>query len=479
MSPPIADVLLSSPAVGRVCDALAGRDDVWMVGGAVRDAALEREVVDVDLAVAGDERAVAWEVAERGRGHAFELSAEFGTWRALSVDEGWHVDVTRLRAPTIEDDLLLRDFTANSIAVPAGSPEAVPIDPANGLRDIDLRLLRAASPASFVDDPLRILRAARFAAELGFRLEDGTVRLARDTASRAGDPAGERQLAELRLMLSSPDPIRGLEALDELGGTPAVLPELEGLRGVAQNPNHHLDVHGHTLEVLRRLMALEEDLSEVAGDRAPELDELLGEPLADGFTRGEALRLGALLHDAGKPATRDDSRGYVTFIGHDHVGAEIADRFAARMRASRDLRRYVRGVTLHHLRLGFLAGERPLDPRRVHEYLRATEPVSADVTLLTVADRLSARGEGPIASPEMVQAHLDLAGEMLAAALDRRRDGPPRSPVPGDELAAAIGIEPGPELGRLLGEIEAAVFAGEVSGRDDAVELARRLAATE
>ena len=245
------------------------------------------------------------------------------------------------------------------------------------------------------------------------------------------------------------------------------------MKGIEQNPNHHLDVHGHTIEVLRRLMELESDLERVAGERAGDLREMLAEPLADSFTRGEALRFGALLHDIGKPATRDQAGGYITFVGHDHVGAGMVEALSERLKASRALTAYLRGVTLHHLRLGFLTAERPLPPRRIHEYLLATEPVSADVTLLTVADRLAARGQGPIAAPEMIRAHVELAGEMLAAALDRRRDGPPRSPIAGDELAEALGIEPGPELGRLIGEVEAGVYAGEVSGPDDAVTVAR------
>lgn len=475
MSDRIADQLAASPAAAAAREALGERDGAWVVGGAVRDAASGRQVVDVDLAVADGEADAARAVAKAAGGHAFELSAEFGTWRAVAPDEGWHLDVTRLRGATIEEDLRGRDFTVNAVAVPLGDLAAAPIDPTGGLADAENRVLRAASDASFDDDPLRILRAARLAAELGLELEERTVALAREAASRAGEPAGERQLQELRLLVSAPDPLRGLVALDELGATGAVLPEVETMRGVVQNPNHHLDVLGHTVEVLRQLLELEGDLGRVAGDRAGELEELLAEPLADGFTRGRALRFGALLHDVGKPATRDDSRGFVTFIGHDHEGAQIVSEICRRLKASRALEAYLRGVTLHHLRLGFLAGEQPLAPRRVHEYLRATEPVSADVTLLTVADRLSARGEGPIASPEMVNAHLELAGEMLAAALDRRRDGPPRSPIPGDELAAELGIEEGPELGRLLGEIEAAVYAGEVTGREGAVAFARKL----
>jgi poly(A) polymerase len=127
------------------------------------------------------------------------------------------------------------------------------------------------------------------------------------------------------------------------------------------------------------------------------------------------------------------------------------------------------------LRLGFLVHEMPLPPRRVHEYLRATEPVAADVTLLTVADRLSARGSGPFATEEAIEAHLGLARQMLAAALDWRRDGPPAPLLPGDELAAELGIAEGPELGELIAELEAARYAGEVGSREEAVAWARAL----
>ena len=146
-----------------------------------------------------------------------------------------------------------------------------------------------------------------------------------------------------------------------------------------------------------------------------------------------------------------------------------------RLRASGKLTRHLQALTLHHLRLGFMVHEKPLPPRRVHEYLRATEPVAADVTLLTVADRLSARGGGPFATEEAIQAHLDLARQMLDAALDWHRDGPPAPLLRGDELASELGIAPGPELGDLMAELEAAQYAGEVSTREQAIERARRL----
>jgi putative nucleotidyltransferase with HDIG domain len=234
-------------------------------------------------------------------------------------------------------------------------------------------------------------------------------------------------------------------------------------------------VHGHTLAVLERTLEVERDLDRFAGERAAEARELLDEPLADEMSHRTALRFGALLHDIGKPATRGEHGGNVTFIGHDGVGAEIVGGICRRLRASRRLTTHLRGLTLHHLRLGFMVHEAPLPARRVHEYLRATEPVAADVTLLTVADRLSARGSGPFATEEAIEAHLSLAREMLAAALDWRRDGPPEPLLRGDELAAELGVDPGPELGDLLAELEAAQYAGEIGTREEAVQRARAL----
>ena len=446
--------------------------DGWIVGGAVRDAALGRPVRDVDLAVDGSPREVAKALAGEGGGHAFELSREFETWRAVERRGGWQVDVTPLRGAGIESDLALRDFTVGAIAVPLREGE--PIDPHGGLDDLEARVVRAVGERSFADDPIRLLRAARLGADLDAEIEPRTMAHGRAEAGRAGEPAGERRLAELRNLLATDDPLRGLALLDQLGVTPFLLPEVEAMKGVEQNPNHHLDVHGHTLAVLDRLLEVEENLERYAGPRAPEVADLLVESLADGMTRRDALRFGALLHDIGKPATRQEIGGRVTFIGHDEVGAEMVGDLCRRLRASRRLTRHLQSLTRNHLRLGFMVNERPLPARRVYDYLRATEPAEVDVTLLTVADRLAARGQGPTATDEMIQGHLELAREMIAAGLDWRREGPPAPLVRGEQLAAALGIPPGPQIGRMLSEIEAAQYAGEVTSEEEAIALARR-----
>jgi putative nucleotidyltransferase with HDIG domain len=464
--------LAAAPVVEATRQALGDGDPAWIVGGAVRDALLGHEVTDLDLAVAGDPGEAARAIAQQIGEYAFELSAEFGTWRVAASGYGWQIDITALRGGSIEADLAERDFTIGAVAVPLAGGES--IDPYAGLTDLADKRLRAVGEASFIADPLRLLRAARLAAEMDLEVEPRTVALARAAAARAADPAGERQLAELRQLMGGPDPLRGLRLLDELELTAVVLPEVAGLQGVEQGPNHHLDVYDHTIAVLEHTLEVERDLERFAGERAAEVEALLEEPLADEVSRRTALRFGALFHDIAKPQTRAERDGFVGFRGHDQVGADVIGGICKRLRASRRLTRHLQALALHHLRLGFLIPEMPLPPRRVHAYLRATEPVAVDVTLLTVADRLSARGKGPIASPEMVSAHLRLAREMIAAGLDWRREGPPEPLLRGDEVAAELGIEPGPELGSALAELEAAQYAGEVTDRRGALEHLRR-----
>ena len=228
--------------------------------------------------------------------------------------------------------------------------------------------------------------------------------------------------------------------------------------------------------MLKQLIELERRLSEVFGpEQAARLDELLAEPLGDELTRAQALRFGALLHDIGKPATRDVlASGRVTFMGHDRLGEQMVAELSRRLRTSERFARFVGGLTRHHLVLGFLVHERPLDAVKAYRYLRRTAPVEVEVTVLSCADRLATRGRR---ADEATKAHLELAREVMSAALDWREQGPPRVPVRGDELARELGIEPGPELGRLLAELEEAAYAGEASTREQAIALARRLTA--
>lgn len=456
----------------------------WVVGGAVRDRALRRPLPeDIDVVIDGDVAAAARALVAHTRragsnAACFSLSEQFGGWRVVSADGGWQVDLEPLRGGSLEADLLLRDFTVNAIAEPLGGGAA--IDPLGGLDDLAVGSLRAASPSVFQDDPLRVLRLARIVIELGLRPERTTLRLAATGAGGLRRVAPERVFAELCRIVDSPEAVRGLTLLGELGATAVVLPEIERLHGVEQSHFHHLDVYDHTIEVLTQVITIQRDPAAVIGDRhAPGARGLLAAGLADGLTRGSALRWGALLHDIAKPATRAVRArdGRVTFVGHDQLGARSAREMLRALRASERLCAHVSALVADHLRLGFLVHEpQPLARRTVYDYLRATGPVAVDVTLLSVADRLATRG---VEAEHAIEAHLRVAREMLGDALRWHEQGPPTPLLRGDVLAAELGIVPGPRLGQLLEELMAAQYAGEVVDRDQALAYARRLLASE
>jgi poly(A) polymerase len=277
----------------------------------------------------------------------------------------------------------------------------------------------------------------------------------------------------LRRLVTADRVLDGLALADRLGLIAAVLPELDRLRDVEQSHFHHLDVYGHTLEVLREQLRLEAGLEEVFGPLTPGLRAVLDEPLADELTRMQALRFGALFHDMAKPETRRvRAGGSVSFIGHDAVGEGMVAELCRRLRTSARLASFLGSLTRHHLVLGFLVHERPLDRRVVYRYLRTCEPVEIEVTVLSCADRRATRGRNAEAA---IAAHLDLAYEVMEPALAWRRDGAPKPPLRGDELARELRIERGPELGRLLEAVREAVFAGDVQDRDQAVAYARAL----
>lgn len=478
---------MSAQALEIVRSALEGRR-AWLVGGAVRDRLLGRSGADLDVVLDGDPgegaRAIALAAKRAGTPVAcFALSEEFGAWRVVALADrrsprstiggAWQVDVEAMRGDSLEADLRLRDFTVNAIAEPLAGGE--PLDPLGGLGDLDAGRLRVAGSDAFKDDPLRVLRLVRVAVELELEPESEAIVAARAQAPRLEQISPERVFLELQRIVACAQALRGLELMSELGATRIVLPELEALRGVEQSRFHHRDVYGHTLEVFERTVELTANTSDsepvdaLGEERRAPVIELLSEPLADGMTRGQALRWAALLHDAAKPATRSvrvlDRR--VTFLGHDIRGAELARDVLGGLHASVRLREHVAAMVRHHLRLGFLVHEtQPLVRGTVYDYLYACEPVEVDVTLLSVCDRLATRGAK---AEQAIAAHVDLARRMLDDALRWHQTGAPKPLLRGDQLARELGIPPGPRVGELLAALVRAQYTGEVSTCEQAL----------
>jgi len=465
---------MSEPAGGplELAREVLGGERCWIVGGAVRDELRGAPPsADLDLVTGADVGRAARALARAARGAAFPLSDEFGAWRVVGREHRWQVDLGPLRGDSIEADLALRDFTVNAMARPLRGGGL--IDPLGGAADLAAGRLRLAGPQAIAADPLRALRLVRLACELGLRPDEAARAAARGGARGLEHVAGERVYLELRRVLASECPADGMRLALELGAAAAVLPELAALRGVSQSRYHHLDVLDHTLEVLECMARIEADPAAAFGaEHAPAVAALLATPLADEMTHGLALRFAALLHDIAKPQTRavwEDGR--VGFPGHDLAGGEVARTVLTRLHAAERMRAFVEALTRTHLRLGFLVREAPLAGEVLYDYLDACDRVAADVTVLSVADRLATRGEGQERS---IERHLALAQAVIDDALRWQLGGRPPALVDGRRLIDALGLEPGPLVGELLAAIEREAFAGRLHTPQDALAFAAR-----
>ena len=445
--------------------------DAWVVGGGLRDALTGRAVADVDIVVAGDPEAAAKALSRAHGASRFQLSRDFGAWRLTGGTLPWQVDVMPVLGGTLDEDLSRRDFTVNALAMPVtGDP--VIIDRHGGLADLDAGRLALVSPAALEADPVRVLRLARIAHQLGFAVDPSARDAARRAAPAVRSAPGERVMEEFARIICAGDPVAVIDTLDSLGGLAALVPELDDCRGVDQSEYHHLDVLGHTMEVLGNVVAIERDPEAIFRGNAPVVAASLAQPLADDLARGQALRITALLHDMAKAATRGVTpEGRVTFIGHDQMGADMADGLMRHLRTSNRLRDFVVHGVRQHLVLGFMVHRQPLSLVQQDRFLRRVAPDPVEAIVLSVADRLVT--DGPRTTPIQITRHLALARELLAAHVAIGAREPIRSAIDGAELAQMLGRRPGPWVAEILIAIREQMLMGRLDDRASTERFAR------
>jgi putative nucleotidyltransferase with HDIG domain len=427
----------------------------YLVGGAVRDALLGRELYDLDLAVGGDAPAFARALADLLGGSYVLLDAERATARvALSEGPVRVIDVAALRGETIEADLAERDFTIDAFAVPLAAARAAIIDPHRGRLDWGKRLIRLVSDHALTDDPLRMLRAVRLAVQLDFRIEDGTAEAIRRQARLINEASPERQRDEITRALATPRAAQALRLMDSLGLLEQVFPEVTAGRGVAQPKEyHHWDVFDHAIETVA---ALDFMLAEQAPRRArearfwraqrdafdiaaPGLRAYLSEEPSEGRPRAVLLKLAGLLHDVAKPETRaPDADGRIRFFGHADIGAKTARSVLRRLRFSRHEAELVATMVEEHLRPGQLTqGDLPTR-RALFRFFRDTGEAADGILLLSLADGLAARG--PRMPLDAWRGHVAYIAHVFARRSEDEGIVRPRRLLTGEEVMAALAV---------------------------------------
>jgi poly(A) polymerase len=462
-------------ALARLCDLSGPARPVWLVGGALRELLSGRPAADLDVAVGGG-------ALDLGRRLAGALGARFvvldagrGAGRIVGGAGAPTLDLVDLRAPTLDGDLRARDFTVNALAVALEAllrdGRAPVLDPTGGLADLGERVVRPCAVSAIADDPLRALRGVRLALRPGWRLHPSAEAAIAAAAPRVAAVAPERLRTELAGILATPVAGVGLRTLDRLGVVPVLLPESRAMRQTVQPLPHRFDVWEHSLRTVEGVDALLGDLDALA-PWGPALREHLAEALGDGLTRREVLKLAALLHDVAKPETRAEAAGRVRFIGHDAVGATRAGSIAERLRLSRRASRVLERLVAEHLRPMHLAQAGEITRRARFRFFRALGDEARDLLLLALADAAALDGDSPLAvwaGPGGAVVRALMAG--LDAEVAARAEPPL---LRGEEVMAAFGLPPGPEVGRLLALAREAQGLGVVRTGAEALAYLRR-----
>lgn len=427
------------PLASSVGELFAGAGfEVALVGGWVRDALLGRGGAEDDIDVATSARPEQTEQLLRGWADAvWTVGQAFGTIAARK--DGTTLEITTYRTErydpasrkpavaygdSLTGDLRRRDFTVNAMAVRLPAQQFV--DPFDGLVDLAARVLRTPGTPqeSFTDDPLRMMRAARFAAQLGFRVDPAVVAAMTEMAERIEIVSAERVRDELTRLLCSPHPRIGLELLVRTGLADHVLPELPALRLEIDEHHRHKDVYEHSLTVLEQAMGLEDRIDEGGPDLV--------------------VRLAALLHDIGKPRTRRfEPGGGVSFHHHEVVGARLVRRRLSALRYPKQVVEDVARLTELHLRFhGYSGGE--WTDSAVRRYVRDAGPLLSRLHVLTRADSTT-RNRRKAAALQRAYDDLERRIDELAEQEELARIRPD---LDGNQIMAILGVPPGPVVGQ-------------------------------
>lgn len=459
----------------------------YFVGGFVRDWLLGRETADVDIAVAGDALKVAQKVATVLKGKYVVLDEANRVARVVVTEEGerWHLDFSSFPV-RIEEDLARRDFTINAIAVEIDQwsqtvDDSILIDSYGGRGDLREGRIRAVSDDIFKADAVRLLRAARLAAELGFTIDSQTEALIRRHCQLIATVPGERVREELLRLLALPVAGDFMDYMDKLGLLTHIIPELTESKGVKQPKEHFWDVFDHSIETVRTVEYLLRERDWRYGKESLLAMAPWSEALREHFTqevskdsyRKMMLKLAGLLHDIAKPKTKTiDDKRKMHFLGHAKEGAAIASTVLERLRFSGKEVELVETLVYHHLRPVQMTSKELPTHRAIYRYFRDTEGAGIDILFLALADYLATHG--PNLDLAEWRSHCQLIGYILGEYFREKVVPLPRL-LNGHDLMKTFGLTPGKKIGRLLEAVREAQAAGEIATREEALALVHRV----
>lgn len=452
---------------------------LYLVGGYIRDALLGRtakDYKDFDFMVMPADSAqdqtqplpaisFAKELADKFQGHFVLLDESNDTARVV-MDNSEYFDFAGCVGGTIESDMARRDFTINALACDLSSSNQI-VDLVSGIPDLKTKTVRVVKEQSFIDDPLRLLRAFRFAATLGFEIDPQTLEYIRKHCSLISNVSAERITSEMFIMLEADECKKQIVTMGQIGLLEEIFIELKATRRVTKNAFHHLDLFDHSVEALVQCEQSMRELPDWAKER-------MREPLAQGVSRLAATKLASLLHDIGKPETwviNDD--GKHTFIGHDKLGAEMCEPLAKRMKWAKPVERLIEKLVRWHLRPGHLFQQGIPTDKAKYRFYRTIGEELPELILLALADFRSTCGPGLQDGRREAEQNLFelLSNYSVYEVVNKKED----RLLDGTDLMAILDLSPGPVVGQLLEDLLEAQTLGEIKDKEQAASLARKL----
>ena len=445
----------------------------YVCGGTVRDLLLKRPFRDVDVVLPERVFTAAQSFHTKIDAPYFVLDRDRQVARVVCGGGNW--DFSGFRNHTIEGDLRKRDFTINALAIlwedfyPDQSLDKL-IDPYSGLNDLKQKIIRVVAPDSLAEDPLRMLRAFRIQAELHFQLDPSVLEQIEQLHALIRNVAEERITEELHRIFQQPDSHRAWQAIGKTSLFDSMFPEMQPMKGCEQGGYHHLDVWQHTVDALMYFEDLLLRIEEFFPDQASFLQEYLsGSPGT--LDRKQILKWSVLLHDIGKPATRElKEKGRWRFHGHDHAGADMADKLLQRMKFARKDIQLISLMVEHHLRpLNLFNAE----DRDYYRFFRVAGQEAIGLILMAYGDMNSARG--PLADPARMDEYRSLMADLIRFYRDEYYPAVSTPElIKGRDLMVVLQLKPGPLMGQVLKEVRESQLMGHLRTREEALEFASK-----
>lgn len=439
-------------------------EEIYLVGGSVRDFAMDKTSLDRDLIVAGvDARDFAIRIAEFFNAVFVPLDEVNRIYRVVLPDKINYFDITNPVEGSIDKDLARRDLAVNAVAVNLSTMEIV--DKFNGLNDILNKQLNSVSEKNFIDDPLRILRAFRFMSVLGFKMSDELMCIIKKHINLLNLPAVERINYELLKLFGGNFAYDTLLSLDNTGGLEVLFPFVSELKRVPPNTHHHLDLFYHSLETVRQIQLLYLNAEK-------EVQSHLEEVSFGAHPRLAFLKLAGFMHDIGKFSTWsiEEETGRHRFIKHDDAGAKLAVPFLKKMNFSNKQIDYLTSMIKNHMYPSQVISAPELNEKVMMRYVRKMEDNSIDVIILAMADRFSALGEA--VTEDMVNQNISGLQNLMNFYISVKDS---LEPLPklltGNEIMSLLNIKPSPLLGKIITALHDAQLSGDVMTKEHAIDF--------